>query len=85
MTRSRPRIHGARQVGEWPADRLVGLWGKACSGVVKQGFVISTRPRPRTGIFDGLRIVIDPDVGFRDAVLPAAHLFGHSVQWWLRR
>jgi hypothetical protein len=28
-------LHGARQVGQWPADELVDLWGRACSGVVK--------------------------------------------------
>src|SRR6266571_619218 len=36
---------------------------------------------PRTGIFDGLRIVIDPDVGFEMQCFLLLHLFGHSVQW----
>ena len=36
---------------------------------------------PRTGIFDGLRIVIDPDVGFEMQCFVLLHLFGHSVQW----
>ena len=36
-------IHGARQVGQWPADQLVDLWGRACSGVVKHEFVIEYR------------------------------------------
>ena len=76
-------LHGTRLVGQWPSDELVGLWGKACSGVVKQGFVIEYRDLepPRTGIFDGLRIVIDPDVGFEMQCFLLLHLFGHSVQW----
>ena len=76
-------LHGTRQLGRWPADELVDLWGKVCSGVVKQGFVIEYRDleAPRTGIFDGLRIVIDPDVGFEMQCFLLLHLFGHSVQW----
>jgi len=76
-------LHGARHVGEWPADELVGLWGRACSGVVKHGFVIEYRDLepPKTGIFDGLRIVIDPDVAFEMQCFLLLHLFGHSVQW----
>jgi alpha-ketoglutarate-dependent taurine dioxygenase len=76
-------LHGARQVGQWPADELVDLWGRACSGVVKHGFVIEYRDLepPKTGIFDGLRIVIDPDVGFEMQCVLLLHLFGHSVQW----
>lgn len=59
-------LHGTRELGHWPTDELVDLWGRVCSGVVKHGFVIEYRDLepPRTGIFDGLRIVIDPDVGF---------------------
>jgi hypothetical protein len=51
--------------------------------VVKRGFVIEYRDLepPRTGIFDGLRIVIDPDVGFEMQCFVLLHLFGHSVQW----
>ena len=62
------------------ARRLVG---RVCSGVVKQGFVIEYRDLepPRTGIFDGLRIVVDPDVGFEMQCFLLLHLFGHSVQW----
>ena len=76
-------LHGARQVGQWPTDELVDLWGRVCSGVVKQGFVIEYRDLelPKTGIFDGLRIVIDPDVGFEMQCFLLLHLFGHSVQW----
>ncbi len=76
-------LHGNRQVGHWPAGELVGLWERACSGVVKHGFAIEYRDLepPRTGIFDGLRIVIDPDVGFEMQCFLLLHLFGHSVQW----
>src|SRR5947209_15812522 len=76
-------LHGARQVGQWPTDELVDLWGGVGSGVVKQGFVIEYRDLefPKTGIFDGLRIVIDPDVGFEMQCFLLLHLFGHSVQW----
>jgi hypothetical protein len=74
---------GTRQVGHWPADELVGLWGRVCSGVVKHGFLIEYRDLepPRTGIFNGLRIVIDPDVAFEMQCFLLLHLFGHSVQW----
>jgi len=55
----------------------------ASSGIVKKGFAIEYRDLepPRTGIFDGLRIVIDPDVGFEMQCFLLLHLFGHSVQW----
>src|SRR5438105_11520833 len=76
-------LHGARQVGQWPADELLDLWGRACSGVVKHEFVVEYRDLepPKTGIFDGLRIVIDPDVGFEMQCFLLLHLFGHSVEW----
>jgi len=76
-------LHGARQVGQWPADELVDLWGRASSGIVKHEFVIEYRDLepPKTGIFDGLRIVIDPDVAFEMQCFLLLHLFGHSVQW----
>ena len=74
---------GARHVGHCPADDLVDLWRKVSSGVVKHGFVIEYRDLepPRTGIFNGLRIVIDPDVFFEMQCFLLLHLFGHSVQW----
>ena len=45
-------LHGARQVGQWPADELVDLWGRASSGVVKHRFVLEYRDLepPKTGI-----------------------------------
>ena len=74
---------GARFVGRLPSEDMVGLWGKVSSGIVKYGFVIEYRDleSPRTGIFDGLRIVIDPDVDFEMQCFLLLHLFGHSVQW----
>ena len=76
-------LHGARQVGQWPADELVDLWGRASSGIVKHAIAIEYRDLepPKTGIFDGLRIVIDPDVAFEMQCFLLLHLFGHSVQW----
>ena len=76
-------LAGARLVGQMPSAALVDLWGRVTSGVVKRGFVIEYRDLepPRTGIFDGLRIVIDPDVGFEMQCFLLLHLFGHSVQW----
>jgi hypothetical protein len=74
---------GARIVGELPSADMVDLWVRISSGIVKHGFVIEYRDLepPRTGIFDGLRIVIDPDVGFEMQCFLLLHLFGHSVQW----
>jgi hypothetical protein len=70
-------------VGRLPSGDMVDLWSKASSGIVKYGFVIEYRDLepPRTGIFDGLRITIDPDVGFEMQCFLLLHLFGHSVQW----
>lgn len=77
---------GSRLVGRLPNDDMVELWRKVSSGIVKQGFAIEYRDleAPRTGIFDGLRIVIDPDVGFEMQCFLLLHLFGHSVQWIAR-
>src|SRR5881227_2112295 len=70
-------------VGRLPGERLVRLWGSVTSGVVKRGFALEYRDLepPRTGIFDGLKIVIDPDVEFEMQSFVLLHLFGHSVQW----
>ena len=74
---------GARRVGKLPPASLVELWIRCTSRVVKYGFAIEYRDLepPRTGIFDGLRIVLDPDVGFEMQCFILLHLFGHSVQW----
>ena len=70
-------------VGRMPMETLVEIWTKAASGIVKYGFAIEYRDLepPRTGIFDGQRIVIDPDVGFEMQCFVLLHLFGHSAQW----
>jgi hypothetical protein len=66
-----------------PPGSLVNLWFRVTSAIVKYGFVIEYRDLepPRTGIFDGLRISIDPDVDFEMQCFILLHLFGHSVQW----
>jgi hypothetical protein len=76
----RPR---PESVGQLPPDVLLPLWTKTTSAVVKYGFAVEYRDLepPRTGIFDGLRIVIDPDVEFEMQCFVLLHLFGHSVQW----
>src|SRR5262245_43964730 len=74
---------GKTLVGQLPAERLVRLWSAVSSGVIKRGFTLEYRDLepPRTGIFDGLTIVIDPDVDFEMQCFVLLHLFGHSVQW----
>ena len=76
-------VHGARLIGALPSSDMVELWIKITSGIVKRGFAIEYRDLepPKTGIFDGLRIVIDPDVGFEMQCFLLLHLFGHSVEW----
>jgi hypothetical protein len=76
-------LAGSRLVGELPTGDMVELWRTISSGIVKHGFAIEYRDLepPRTGIFDGLRIVLDPDVGFEMQCFLMLHLFGHSVQW----
>ena len=76
------QVIGTR-VGHMPTHEMVDLWVAVTSGIVKYGFAIEYRDLepPRTGIFDGLRIVIDPDVGFEMQCFLLLHLFGHSVQW----
>jgi hypothetical protein len=76
-------VAGARLVGKMAPAVLVDPWQRVVSGVVKYGFAVEYRDleAPRTGIFDGLRIVIDPDVGFEMQCFLLLHLFGHSVQW----
>lgn len=70
-------------VGKLPAETLIDIWRRVSSRVVKHGFVLELHDLepPRTGIFDGLRIVIDPDVEFEMQCFVLLHLFGHSVQW----
>lgn len=58
-------------------------WRRIVAGIVKRGFVVEYRDLepPRTGIFNGLSITIDPDVDFEMQCFILLHLFGHSVQW----
>ena len=77
------QLVGSRLVGNLPGPELVHLWSHITSAVIKYGFVIeyADLEPPRTGTFDGLKIVIDPDVGFEMQCFILLHLFGHSVQW----
>jgi hypothetical protein len=74
---------GHRLVGCMQSQPLINLWRKATSRIVKYGFAIEYRELapPRTGIFDGLRIVLDPNVDFEMQCFVLLHLFGHSVEW----
>jgi hypothetical protein len=76
-------IIGERQIGQMPSSDLVHLWLRITSAIVKHGFEIrySDLEPPRTGTFDGLTIMLDPDVGFEMQCFILLHLFGHSVQW----
>ena len=76
-------IIGTRMVGEMPPVELVDMWIRVTSAVVKHGFEIRYRDLepPRTGTFNGLHIVLDPDVDFEMQCFILLHLFGHSVQW----
>jgi len=77
------RRRGQTLVGQLPPGQVAALWSGTASAVVKRGFVLEYRDLepPRTGIFDGLAIVIDPDVGLEMQCFVLLHLFGHSVQW----
>jgi len=72
-----------QRVGHLGAHDLVDLWQRVTSRIVKYGFAVEYRDLepPRTGTFDGLRIVLDPDVGLEMQCFILLHLFGHSVQW----
>src|SRR6266446_4841213 len=74
---------GHRLIGVMPSQALVNMWLRITSKIVKYGFAIEYRDLepPRTGIFDGLRLTLDPDVDFEMQCFVLLHLFGHSVQW----
>jgi hypothetical protein len=74
---------GHRLVGNLPQAHQVALWIKITSRIVKYGFTIEYRDleAPRTGIFDGQVIALDPDIEFEMQCFILLHLFGHSVQW----
>ncbi len=65
------------------ADALVALWTAITQRVLDYGFKLeyARLERPKLGIFDGQRIVIDPAVDFEMQCFLVLHLFGHSVQW----
>ena len=65
------------------AGTLVRLWTAITARVVTHGFRLEYAPleRPKLGIFDGLKITIDPAVDFEMQCFLVLHLFGHSVQW----
>jgi hypothetical protein len=65
------------------ADMLVTLWTAITQRVLDYGFKLeyARLERPKLGIFDGERIVIDPAVDFEMQCFLVLHLFGHSVQW----
>ncbi len=79
------QIAGHELIGQrrTPPGSLLNLWFRATSAIVKYGFAIEycDLEAPRTGIFDGLRITIDPDVDFEMQCFILLHLFGHSIQW----
>jgi len=70
-------------VGALDAGTLVRLWTAITCRVVAYGFGLEygTLERPKLGIFDGLKMTIDPAVGFEMQCFLVLHLFGHSVQW----
>ena len=77
------QLIGARLVGKLPNPEQTLLWSRITSAIVKHGFTIeyADLEPPRTGTFNGLKIVIDPDVDFEMQCFILLHLFGHSVQW----
>ena len=70
-------------VGNLDAGTLVRVWTRITARVVAAGFGLeySMLERPKLGIFDGLKMTIDPAVDFEMQCFLVLHLFGHSVQW----
>ena len=70
-------------VGKLDAGTLVRVWTGITARVVALGFGLEygMLERPKLGIFDGLKITIDPAVDFEMQCFLVLHLFGHSVQW----
>ncbi|MCA9034809.1 MAG: hypothetical protein KDA91_06765 [Planctomycetaceae bacterium] len=83
MKLSGHELVGQRLVGQMPSRELVDLWCRVTSRIVKYGFSVTYADleAPRTGIFNGIRITLDPDVDFEMQCFILLHLFGHSVQW----
>jgi hypothetical protein len=61
----------------------VDLTRAICAGIARYGFEVEfTRlERPKTGVFDGLKIVVDPSLSNELQAFILLHLFGHSIQW----
>jgi hypothetical protein len=78
-----PRIDPLSLVGQLPPAQVTQLWQKVTARILHYGFEIEFRALepPKTGIFDGLRIAVDPAVDFETRCFVLIHLFGHSVQW----
>jgi len=59
------------------------VWTACAPRVARYGFAIEQQPLepPRTGTFDGLRIVLDTGTSLEMRCFILLHLFGHSVQW----
>jgi hypothetical protein len=78
-----PSAAATSLVGRLPAAQVARLWQKVIEGVTRYGFAIDFRAleAPKTGIFDGLRITVDPAVELETRCFVLVHLFGHSVQW----
>jgi hypothetical protein len=82
-TMDAPHSDAASLVGRLPADQVAQLWPRLVSGIARYGFALDFRPLepPRTGIFDGLTITVDPASDRETQCFIVVHLFGHSVQW----
>jgi hypothetical protein len=64
-------------------NELVNLWTRLVPRVIDYGFGLAygRLERPKLGIFDGLKLTIDPGVDLEMQCFLVLHLFGHSVQW----
>jgi hypothetical protein len=70
-------------IGSVAAEDLVRVWTRLTQRIVAYGFGVAygTLDRPKLGIFDGLKLTIDPAVDFEMQCFLLLHLFGHSAQW----
>jgi hypothetical protein len=70
-------------LGKLDPGTLVRVWTRTTARVVELGFGLGygRLERPKLGIFDGVKITIDPAVNFEMQCFLVLHLFGHSVQW----
>lgn len=71
------------RVGGLAPQQLAEIDRRSVTAVREWGFAIqeSELAPPRTGTFDGTRIVIDPRSSLECRCFILLHLFGHSVQW----